>query len=393
MRKILALLIIYFWSLQNVSAANSLFGDGDLYKITPDSQIQRLMDHSFTKIFLSEAAPQLCQVFQSPAMLSHSMGVTLNTAEQIYKRCPTYVPTILNKPKIYKKQYYVSLNSPQKPFLQSWTTTDNKTILFIDHTTTLDELEKILAHELAIALDGKMSMLLTTYFIFENLHSEIDGEKKIITLPNKLSPEEEKLDEAFLISRFKPIALAFATLRAFNFEKIKDDFKGYKLMEHQLCASSVKALTSFFVNHKDDFKGDGSIAQKLVEAITGGDKLASQNLLDAFRKILNPDFKIISEDREMTFCQYMSHPMLVSKSALATYANGPRPRVTGGWGPEEGLSSPRQIEIMEKIEQEQNMAKEMASQNVKSAAIKGYLNLDLVEKKIINVKEIQLEKQ
>jgi hypothetical protein len=331
-------------------AANQLVTSGETYKVLPGSSTQDLIDRAVEDTFRSPMKNDLCAVYQHPQILAYSVGVTAGAAEKIYRDCPRSNNSALRMPKIFQKQYFIVQDSKNSQKIQSWTSQDNKTFIFLDPNMDYAEFKNVIAHEMAIALDAKANMLLTTYYMYEGASGGSSANKN--------------LRAAFNASTFHAISLTFVTLRALQFEELIKENGSQSNLDHATCSRRFFEIFKLFQDRPDLFKEDtnslyGDFNEILSLSNTPSDIYQTLNF------ILSPSLKM-PKSRGLTFCQYMSSPLFTNKTAFSFSSGGPRPRVGGGWEPK-----PNSQEKLEKIFQAEIKNKKLIKIDPKS------VNLDL----------------
>lgn len=348
----LYLLCFLFWFDHALAALSFLsepnfVNESSIYEIEPNTQIHAEIDRIYEKIFSSHVKEALCKLFPSSNSLAHSLGIGFESAARINKACyvgalkavsPIFVPGSRNS-KIFEKRYFLVKSTGKGENIQSWTTYDNKTFLWMFPGITEKDLQNVLAHELAIAMDAKSGILLTSYFEFQNLNSlkTADG-TVIVTVPKTLDPRVEKLRRWFNFSLDPAVNLAFKVMRAFNFENYVNGTPSLTSLSHAQCRKVFEKSLKFYLDNEKVFK-------EPIDSFWGGwvEVLSHKGDWSSFRSLVQ---EIMSDETQMphdpmlTFCQYMALPLLTNKSYHSFMSNGPRPRVGGGgWLTEDGAGA------------------------------------------------------
>lgn len=357
---LLSLLILQTTLTTEVLAANPLVSSGKTFKVLPGSATQELIDRAVEITFNSPMRKDLCSVYQHPYILSYSVGITVGTAERIYRSCPPNKNPTLTMPKIFQKQYFLVKDPKNSQKIQSWTSQDNKTFIFLDPDMDFEDFKNVIAHELAISLDAKTNMMLTTYYVFQNMNSRDVGNMRIISLPSNLSKNDELLRQAFNASTYHTISLTFATLRALNFESLVEGKPLEDLLaDHTTCSRHFYDVFKIFQDNPEQFKENAnSIYGELGNVLSMSN--TPENVYKTLNFLLSPSLKLPASGN-ITFCQYMATPLLSNKSVWSFSANGPRPRVGGGWEPKKD-----QREKLERIFQDEIKTKKLIQVDPKS---------------------------
>ncbi|MDG0818163.1 hypothetical protein [Bdellovibrio svalbardensis] len=329
--KLFAALTLLFLSLWNWSALATTAWQKTAVPVVEGSDLQKQIDGITVEIFQNSKSKILCGIFNDPVSAVHSLGISLPTAKRIYENCPR--SSAEGTAKIMAKKYYVSFLSQNG--LDSWTDYGNRTYIFADTSLNREKLKSIIIHEMAIATDAKTNMLLSTYLTYRNKeHSEVSNGLQIITMGN-LSAREEALKQAFNSSTWKPVSLTFATLRAFNFEKYLNN-EEFNTNSHSSCVAEFKSLLKTIKSipevpaSEDVDRMAEMIANMTSEASAPKSPEQEKQLIDF---LMSQDLQLQDQqDNKMTFCQFMTRPLLTGRSLYSFFGSGPRPRLTGGSG-------------------------------------------------------------
>ena len=320
--------------------------------IKPESDSQKLIDEIAKEIFSGPHHSDLCTVFTDSYNIHFSIGLSQETADEIAQSCPLgNKSTELSK--YFKKSYYFV--SEAFANLDSWTDTTNRTYIFTDQELTREKLKSIILHEIAIAIDAKSNMLLTTYWLYKAHAKNHTATTINITMPQNLNDEEEKLKKAFNLSTWSPISLTFATLRAFEFEA-RNNHSQY-IQNHQQCVSKfneiysiIKKIPDFQPQDQIKVISDGSnansgdtinaainmLASSLINSATNSISMSNaptdpNQEYENLDFILNQDLKIVDlNNNTVSFCEFMAQPLIVNRTLYSFFSRGPRPRTTGG---------------------------------------------------------------
>lgn len=320
-------------------------------KVEPKSQIQVWIDQIYEQVLTDSHNRQLvCDLFYRSTDLYYSLGISAESSAKIYSHCQSDRPKRTSK--ILQKTYYISPESHSH--LESWTDFGNRTFLFLDEFSSFEDLRVRLIHEFAMTFDAKMNMLYTTYVEFENAWSDS------IVL-DKLTNEQKNLQIAFSKSLWYPVARSFAALRAYQVENLLLNNQ-LDILPHSQCVTELKTLISLLKMIQEPAKPQSAeimlidISDFVSKKQIPRNEAEEQSLLEF---LMNEKLRVSSREYgEVSFCQYMSMPLMSSKSRHTIYANGPRPRVTGGAGGE-GVGSAR-------VQHSDNNTLRLEVQNIKN---------------------------
>lgn len=343
------LLIILFSSVVSFASSDLISSS---HKVIPGSPVSELIDQVYNEILTSPKNYQIvCQLFQSYADLHYSLGISVELAKQILINCPSRAS--LEVSKIIRKSYYIVPYDDQS--IESWTDQGNRTFLFLGDSTTYNDLKIRLLHELAIQYDAKMNLLFTRYLELEKPSIEISGEHRKI------------LNEAFNSSHWYPVARSFSAMRAFEFEKLwlSDSLQP---MTHEDCESKFINLFNNLKSFSDQFKLQepspsqmATIISDYVSELKKPRTQEQEKVLIEF--LMSENLKVESRNYgQLSFCQYMSLPILSSDRKMNFMSHGPRPRVTGGSGGQSSYSNSFQLDKSERTIELQNKIREMKSE-------------------------------
>ncbi|QDK45764.1 hypothetical protein DOM22_11705 [Bdellovibrio sp. ZAP7] len=312
--------------------------------VRPSSKIQKQIDLAVSQVFAGKIHNTFCQVFQNKESLQKSLGVTPATAESLRRSCPRSTETTALSTKLNSKIYLLSFNGPRD--LDSWTDSNNRTYIFINGRLSQRKLESILLHEISIALDAKYNFTMKEYL------SELQR--------RGYSPagNQNDLENAFIGSMWRPVALTFATLRAFNIEAINNGRPSLTLSQSS-CASHFRqayqviqripytppALTTEAML----YNASELLIARQSEAVAPQSAAEAQRLISLLSSssIQVRDFK----GRQISFCEFMAAPALTSNALGSFLSNGPRPRLTGGSGGESGFTSQDDGKVQEALDE------------------------------------------
>lgn len=335
-----------------------------------------MIDQAIGEIFQSQARSLLCSTYQSALNLTYALGVSPNKASEIMQNCTFFKGLTGAVPKNLSKKYFLILDADKKSQVQSWTTLSNKTYIWVDSGLNIDLLKKVLAHEIAISLDAKFNMTWSNYVVFQNYLEGKDKDPVVYIYVDQMTKVENKLMKAFQSANQPSIALSFATMRALAFEKYIEGRPFSAVEDHKLCAEKFRRLYAFFSEHPSDFNQISVSAEDtLLNLIANMHNDIYPSVNSDFEWLLDSSF-MMTRTKE-TFCQYMARPALSTKAQYSLFANGPRPRVIGGWD----KISPNQEQIQNPlIDQEADM------KNPKGDLLIKKLEQDLLDQKVFKIK-------
>lgn len=345
-------------------------GSHKIFSVARESELQKQIDQATLEIFQSHLGKSLCKIYPTKATLIHSLGINLNTAKIIEETICGIKNESHPVPKNSPKGYIIRLDEEGTLPIQSWTTPNNNTIIFVDADLDYINLKRILAHEIAILHDAKMNMLLTTYFYLLGKYKT-----EVISLPAKLNAYEEKLRQTFNFTLYQPIGYTFATLRAYNFEASLMNEKQDTLISHENCAKSFKSLFSFFEKN-DLISTFGAYTLQGQFALLLSTNSKPMDVEQTINNILDPSIKL-QEFNNITFCQYMATPVLNGKSHWTFTSSGPRPRITGGWKTTDEIQD--QKEYPKELNKEDSLASKPRLQITEPANPRNPLLLDIIK--------------
>ncbi|MNK07466.1 hypothetical protein D3C87_253800 [compost metagenome] len=336
--------------------------------VTLDSEMQAQIDELTIEIFNSPLQKTLCSVFVNPLSATYSLGISPEAAVDIYKRCP-HSKDDSSVAKFLRKQFYISFQ-PQAG-LESWTDHGNRTFIFADKSLNRERLKSILVHELAIAMDAKMNMNFSTYALYSATSTTRSSGGFASTTFDMNAEEQVGLRAAFNFSSWRPIAMAFATLRAFNFEMLLHG-NDFPTDNHATCVREFKSLLRVTKNLPEvsNSQGPESVFEQLAEAASKHQTPKSAaHEAQVIDFLLDPNLRIADHQKnKMTFCQFMTRPLLTGSLTFSNLGNGPRPRLTGGSG---GQGYGSQMAELEQQMASKNLEKRMIDiDNVQNALSK-----------------------
>lgn len=301
------------------------------YQVLPGSQTQELIDRAYLQIAKSGIAKDFCKMQGSVIRLVRDFGLTVDGAKKVVNECPVHPDGVEAASKHFPKRYFIVPNEGGEFPFTSWTTAENKTILFVNEGFMFETLVNSLTHEFAIALDAKMNMMLTTYYNYENRNVTNAGGTRVIYIGN-LSEHEDKVRTAFNQSTYPPIAYTFATLRAFAVEAYAKNREWPNYMDSaKQCEIEFRSLYGLAKEHSSWLTSDANGIAGMLMSV-GATHWIPEDEAATLTDLLSPNFKIKSRNGKVSFCQYMSSPLLTNRTLYSFFASGPRPRIGGGWG-------------------------------------------------------------
>ena len=310
-------------------------GEFPLSEVIPGSEAHKLIEKAISEIYRSPLKETMCELYSTPLFFSHALGVSFSLARDLISTCKNTTQPSNSPPKAFAKKYYLSLDSDANLPIQSWTTGNNRTIIYADNKLDFLGLKNILLHEIAIAHDAKMNMMYTTfeaYFRSQPFYY-------VFFTPANLDEKNEHLQKAFNASTYHPLAFTFATMRAFNVEALANGHEQDTALSHDKCVATFLELLPMHLKNIDSLKADdNTFAGRLASVVSSSNE--PQNLTQTLDDLLNADFKVPTSKGE-TFCQFMATPALTGKSHMSFFGSGPRPRI-GGWRQSEEKSTSEQ---------------------------------------------------
>lgn len=295
------------------------------------SELHTMIDEITLEIFKSPLKNDLCTVYRNPTSVYHSLGVSEKTALAIFKDCK---PVAAAPTKVMSKQYYLSFAS--EPRLDSWTDYGNRTYIFANEGLTRSHLKSIILHEIAMSTDAKTNMMYTGYLMVrdqERTYTAKNG-SRIISI-GSLSERERTLQTAFNMAAWGPMSRTFAALRAFQLEMMAEGVS-FNFKNHHLCSRIVRETfyKTQYLPEPPKSSGIDSMAEMLAEAFdTHQAPQTREQEQELLNFLLSKDLMLKdSRSDKVTFCQFMTEPLLTSRSLYTFLSAGPRPRLTGGSG-------------------------------------------------------------
>lgn len=329
-----SVLIIVFFIFMNSASASWMESS---VLIERNSEMQVHIDNAFLEIFNSPLQISLCNLFGNPQAIYQSLGTSTEGAIKIASVCGNASRGSLSK--AFTKQYYVAQDDSQT--LDSWTDSSNRTFLFLNKDTKQEQLKRMLLHELAIIVDAKSGMTFPSFSLQTGQRSSAGT-----------------LSSLFNLAQWSPASITFAALRAINVENIFFG-KPYITESHNQCSLFFREI--FNMVKKMPTPPPELIQTHIVDLLSStiSSNFAPQNSEEQIlllEKILQ-NGEIINDQNgsSLSFCQYMSRPLLTSSSARSFFAKGPRPRLTGGSGGgqnnitmEKDIALQRTIQLLQK---------------------------------------------
>lgn len=302
---------------------------------TKESPIYKQIENAILEFYDSPYKSELCKATAATTSeINYATGVKTETAEIIYNKCEKN--TVIKQSKIFPKKYIIVKDTQKKLPIDSWTNRSNHTFLVIDNETTYGKLKELVAHELAFTLDSKFKMTLNSHY--------------------GLSPDVKNLPETtlhnmrqlFLAAKNDYIAYLFGLMRAYQVEdQLLEKAPRLTIADHNQC---VKSLIEYFNNHQNVFQHEyfSEVEHPLALTMASDDTVGQISFDKDSLADLRTDINIISDsnpyftnskNEKVSFCQYMTEPLITAGAYYNLKAIGPRPRTGGGWGGEDGGSS------------------------------------------------------
>lgn len=307
------------------------FDGSNGYQVLPGSQTQELIDRAYLQIVRSAISTDFCKMQGTVINLVRDFGLTVDGAKKVVSECSVHPDRAEAASKHFPKKYFIVPNDGGEFPFTSWTTAENKTILFVNEGFTFDTLVNSLTHEFAIALDAKMNMMLTTYYNYENRNVTNAGGTRVIYIGD-LSEHETKVQTAFNKSTYPPIAYTFATLRAFAIEAYAKNREWPNYMgSGKQCEAEFRSLYGLAKDHSNWLTSEANGIAGMLMSV-GATRWIPEDEGATLSELLDPNFKIKTRNGKLSFCQYMTTPLLTNRTLYSFFASGPRPRIGGGWG-------------------------------------------------------------
>ncbi len=307
-------------------------------QVKASSEFQKQIDQTITQIFMGKLHNTFCQVFQNKDSLEQSLGVSTTVAASLRRSCPQSTETKALSTKLDPKVYLLSFNGPRD--LDSWTDARNRTYIFINGKLSQQKLKSILLHEISIALDAKYDFTMKEY------------SKEILRRGYSFVGNQHDLENAFISSMWRPVALAFSALRAFNVEAVNNG-RPLTTLSNGSCALRFRQIykTIQKIPYKTPELTIEAMLYNTPELLIArqSEAVAPQSSVEADRLISTLSSAALQmrdfNGRQVSFCEFMAAPALTSNALGSFLSNGPRPRLTGGSGSESGFTSPEDKNI------------------------------------------------
>lgn len=331
--------------------------------VTPGSEMQTQIDNAVIEIFNSPIGQELCGVYKTAQSWYSSVGISPAVAMDFAKRCPSQLD---DPAKSVQKKYYLSFKKHTS--LDSWTDFGNNTYIFVNDGLTHQRLKSILLHEIAISTDSKARILYPSYTGL----LAASGQRV-----NNSNEYQNTLRQAFNYASWGPISRTFATIRAYEFEAISEGLNPIA-EDHEQCTKTVLALLPIVKSLPTPPKAQGQDeVATILSMVEDFEKANDQNVApkspEHEKSILQ--FLLAStltlkdiDNKKVTFCQFMTHPLLTNRSQYSLMGAGPRPRLTGGSGGQGRSNDESYIDnVLAEFEQSKN---KMPSESLQDQQLK-----------------------
>lgn len=350
--------------LAQAHLSNEFIDRYQIYKLSQDSEFFREIEDVTTDIVLNSGFTFFCDLMWSPEATRHLTGLSEPQSLNLYKSCDRHRQTnrfASEITKTFQREYYVAYDPRGLSPVQSWTTYDNKTVIFVDQNLTRTKLRNILAHELAISVDGKNGMMYGTYLSYQGdsrKHFEI---------------KERQLQHRFNLATHRQISFAFAAIRATVAEQIMLDNIKRPLVtrDHSACQQAFLSIYNVMKNNPALTTGKGGEGFNEMLATSLDNYAETFGMENAIQEILDETLTLNDQNQEVTFCTYMSRPLFSAKSAYSFMAAGPRPKVTGGWSrtaDEKTIRIPKEsLNIYDRIQKDLKNGKAIKIEKLRSS--------------------------
>ncbi len=334
--------LIYFLISLQVLPSLGAFAEKS-QSVDQSPELQLIINQIYIQIIRSFDQEQKCLIFQSPDRLSESTGIDVQAAQILLKECKTKTKSENYR---YNKKKHIFIFSENQT-IDSWTNLQNETFIYLKSHFTIEDLYSILIHELAMTFDAKSMMYFSHYLLFSHSKRSKNLNGRLFIELRNFNSEELQVNQMFNLALWTPIRFTFAALRAFHFENFVLNNKMI-IPDHETCQNDFLTYFNLMKNTPTNFDRLNTpidSALKLLTVITD-ESNGPKTEMDVSRNldiILSSRLLLSFEKRQITFCQYMSIPLLTSNSYFLSFANGPRPRLTnpnnGQGGGQNSISS------------------------------------------------------
>lgn len=321
----------------------SLFSSSEeIYEITDETLAYQHILKQISDLFNSQLQKQLCKVSNNLQFWEITLGLKKQDILNILTdNCKFEIDQSLIDSVKHKKKYFLLIDKSERYPFNSWTDFTNQTFLISKSgTIQSDLLYKMITHEIAISLDSKLG---TNSYGF----SSSDWQKILSNKEFKMSsawdeiPTEQNTNSDNLLyikskklidwSTYRPIQFAFASLRAFNVEKLATKKEALITNDTSTCAEDFLSMFHYFENLK--IKSDVESFENglhIMADIKSNQMLSkTKNEIDKILKIILNEDLLFPADSMSSFCIFMTTPQF-SNVNLMTTGFGPRPRFGGG---------------------------------------------------------------
>lgn len=343
-----------------------------IYEVTPESEMQTLIDSAILDVFRSELGQSLCHNSRDPLYWEKYAGVSHKVSDQLTEHCRSafseWLSTSHRKKSSFpswpfsghmeQKHYFIVPDEQHQFAVQSWTDSQNNTYIFGDSKLSAAELKLIIAHELAMSFDSKNNLDMRAFMYLEGVGPTADDgyNYKNFDLYNsaifQISPSP-KLAPGYVASQNWAQAVTiikgmmdilnassttnfnqtFAVMRALNVERKLLGNEMLTLTNHSECVREFKLLFPFISSLKlFSAKNSGAdfwsaYTRQNDENYAPKTDLERQTLIE----VMMSSNMVLPIDSHPVFCEYMATPAL-GGITNNMFTSGPRPRLTGGTG-------------------------------------------------------------
>lgn len=306
--------------------------------VTHEHPLQQEIDKIFNEFLSSKLSETFCGILRNPVSASYSFGMSPSAALLAFRNCKSVDSSDIAKR--FPKKYILSWDKPAG--LDSWTSLANETTIFYADNLDYNRLKSILLHELAVTSDAKSSMNYIRYATYQ-YKSQSKKSKNGSVYVDLNDPEVKAINKAFNIANWPLIHLSLASLRGFAFEGLYHTGE-VPIQSHKQCVKEVTQIfhlveKSNYLLHADKLKSQNPSTQALeglfqdMLSLFSSRELDEMTLEQGLNYILDSSLKLKDHSgKSITFCQYMTLPLISNQNVDSFFSHGPRPRLTGGSG-------------------------------------------------------------